>query len=314
VASIFNRTGLYGAAGALAVAGCAVALLVPGGAGAQQSPGVDVYQAPSISGIAQSGQTLTAHGGAWRGPRGTQAKYMWWRCPTASSQNGCSEVSDNTSSYRLGSNDVNQYIFLVLYAWYGRDADYMISSPTGRVAAAAQPTPTPTATPRPTPTPRFTPTPVPTAVATPTPTPTFVVTPAPTPVPTVGAVLGASRQNPKYKMLKPPPVVRVRGWLTAAGAHVSALTVKAPHRVKIQVQCGGVRGCPRSRLAAAGSFVHLHPFERDLRAGMWLRVRITRPGYIGKQTVLRIRLGKPPARSDGCLYPGRAKVQACPRG
>src|SRR4051794_15676555 len=99
VAAIFKRTGAYRAVGLLACA-VVVLLLCAHGAGAQ-SQTVDVYQAPSIAGTAQAGQTLTAHGGAWRGPSGTQAKYMWWRCPSASSSDGCREVSDNTTSYRL---------------------------------------------------------------------------------------------------------------------------------------------------------------------------------------------------------------------
>ena len=120
VASIFRVIRAYRAAGAAACAVCvAAALLVPTGAAAQRGgrDRVDVYQAPSISGTAQIGQTLTGHGGAWTGPRGTQAKYQWYRCPSTSSFDGCREVSDNTAQYRLSPADRSQYIFLVLLAW-----------------------------------------------------------------------------------------------------------------------------------------------------------------------------------------------------
>jgi hypothetical protein len=308
VAAIFRTMRAYRAAGALACAvGVAAVLLVPRGATAQQQAShVDVYQAPSISGTAQIGSTLSAGGGAWRGPRDTQARYQWYRCPTTTSYDGCREVADNTSQYRPGNGDQGQYLFVILFAssQSARESDWMASQPAGPVTAAPTPTPVPTATPTPTPT--ATPTPAP------TPDPGFdIAAPVATPVPSAGAVLEVTKR--KAKLLRPFPVVRIRGRLSLTGARVTALTVKAPHRVKIVVTCGGP-GCPRSRLTVNAASAHLRPFERDLRAGLWLRVRITKRGYIGKQTVIHIRQGKVPLRTDGCLYPGRRKMQSCPRG
>jgi hypothetical protein len=103
--------------------------------------------------------------------------------------------------------------------------------------------------------------------------------------------------------------------LTATGARVTLFSVRAPLGARILVRCWG-SGCPRRawRRTATASRTRLRPFERDLRAGVWLRVRITKRGYIGKQTVIRIRQGKVPLRTDGCVYPGHRKAQACPHG
>jgi hypothetical protein len=307
VASIFRAMRAYRAAGALACAvSVATVLLVPKGASAQRGGGdrVDVYQAPSISGTAQVGQTLFGHGGAWTGPRGTQAKYQWYRCPSTSSYNGCREVADNTAQYRLSNSDRSQYIFLVLLAYNddARQSDFMYSQPAGPVASPPPPQPTPTPPPPP---------PAPTATPTPAPAPAPSFNPPPAPVPSAGAVLQVTKR--KAKLLRPFPVVRIRGRLSLTGARVTSLTVKAPHRVKIVVTCGGP-SCPRNRFRMSASHTHLRPFERDLRAGVWLRVRITKRGYIGKQTVIRIRQGKVPRRTDGCVYPGHRKMQACPHG
>jgi hypothetical protein len=296
-----KRTGAYRLLAVLVACAAVVALVCARGAGAQQPQPVDVYQAPSIEGTAQSGQTLTARGGAWRGPRGTQVQYMWWRCPSASSQDGCIKVSDNALSYQLGSADVSQFLFVVLYAQSGRSADYMISAPSSRVAPAAAPAPAPTATP--------TATPAPTAA----PAPTFVATPEPTPVPNLGAVLGASRKNPR--VLKPFPVVRMRGRLTTNGARVTLFSVRAPKGVRIAVSCSGP-GCPKKpwmRAAAKGRLTRIGAFERTLPRGMRITVVISRKGYVGKRSVFLIRRGAPPLRYDGCLNAGGRKI-VCPAG
>ena len=56
----------------------------------------------------------------------------------------------------------------------------------------------------------------------------------------------------------------------------------------------------------------LWSYEGMLRAGARLVIRVTRPGYIGKHTTIRIRRGKTPARTDRCLFPGATAPTACP--
>jgi hypothetical protein len=170
-------------------------------------------------------------------------------------------------------------------------------------------------TPRPTVTPA--PTPAPTATATPTPEADdsfdVAATPVATPVPTSGEVLHQTATSKKAKTIRPKPVVRVRGRLTANGARVTALTVKAPRGVKITATCAG-RGCPaRKYTRKASKLTHLSKFQRVLRAGTRITIRISKPGgYITKVTVLEIRRGSAPMRRDGCLWPARKKLQRCP--
>jgi hypothetical protein len=55
-----KRTGAYRLLAVVVACAAVVALVCARGAGAQQSQPVDVYQAPSIQGTAQSGQSLSA--------------------------------------------------------------------------------------------------------------------------------------------------------------------------------------------------------------------------------------------------------------
>jgi hypothetical protein len=305
---------------------CAVAL--GGSARVSGATGPSVTQAPTITGTLRVGQTLTATGGHWSGPYGTTASYQWLRCTDPSNVYSCSILSGQyAQTYRLVNDDLNKRMRVALVA---RDRDnhydYAISNSVGPIsAAAATPTPTPTPTRTPSPTPTRTPvptvTPVPTTVApAPTPTPTpeppaFDVAAAPvaTPVPTTGQVLHQTATSKKARMIRPKPVVRVRGRLTANGARITSMTVKAPRGVKITASCTG-SGCPTHRFSrTAARLTHLSTFERVLRAGTRITIRISKPGgYISKVTVLEIRRGSAPMRRDGCLWPAKKKLQRCP--
>lgn len=302
---------------------CAVAL--GGSAVVQGATGPDVTQAPTITGTYRVGQTLTASGGHWTGPYGTTASYMWMRCTDPNNVYSCSPISNQTAqTYRLVNDDLNKRMRVALVA---RDRDnhydYAISNSVGPVSSAGSsptptPTPTPTRTPSPTPRPTVTPAPTPAAPAptpTPTPDPSFDVAAAPvaTPVPTSGEVLHQTATSKKAKMIRPKPVVRVRGRLTANGARITAMTVKAPRGTKIAASCSG-GGCPAHKMTRNGAkLTHLSTFEKTLRAGTRITIRIAKPGgYITKVTVLEIRRGGAPMRRDGCLWPAKKKLQRCP--
>jgi hypothetical protein len=144
--------------------------------------------------------------------------------------------------------------------------------------------------------------------------------PAPEPVvvvpdttPAAPAPAPAPAATGQLRMMRPAPVVRIRGWLTSGGAMISRLTVRAPRGAAIAVRCIG-RSCPRQSLARTTKLTRLRAFERRLRAGTRLVVRVTRPGFIGKHTVIRIRRGKAPVRRDLCLYPGAGAPVTCPAG
>jgi chitodextrinase len=113
--------------------------------------------------------------------------------------------------------------------------------------------------------------------------------------------------------MRPFPIVRIAGVVLPHGALVRILSVRASRGARIEARCSG-RGCPTSKLArtSATRLVRLRPFERRLRAGVRLELFVRKPGRIGKYTRFVIRAGKPPARVDRCLLPGRAPPVSCP--
>jgi hypothetical protein len=121
-------------------------------------------------------------------------------------------------------------------------------------------------------------------------------------------------------LMSPFPVVRIAGSFTSAGARIRALEISAPKRARIEVQCSG-NGCPRKRqtkvaslapVARSAALVRFGRFERSLRAGVVLEIRITQTGRIGKYTRFRVRRGRAPSRIDRCLMPGKRTPVTCP--
>ena len=121
-------------------------------------------------------------------------------------------------------------------------------------------------------------------------------------------------------LLRPFPIVRIAGRLTAAGARIRVLSVRAPAGARVRVICRG-RGCPRvaSRAvvragAARTGRVRFARLQRPLRAGVTIQVLVTKPRRIGKYTRFTIRRGLAPRRRDACLPPpgsGR-RPRSCP--
>jgi hypothetical protein len=114
------------------------------------------------------------------------------------------------------------------------------------------------------------------------------------------------------RRMRPFPVVRMAGLVLRTGARVRILSVRAPLGARIRVRCSG-RGCPVDAVArtSATRLVRFGRFERTLRAGLTLEVFVRKPRRIGKYTRFRIRAGKPPARVDRCLVPGRRRPAIC---
>jgi hypothetical protein len=125
-----------------------------------------------------------------------------------------------------------------------------------------------------------------------------------------GAVLGTTKTH-KLRMMRPAPVVRIRGRTTPGGARITLLTVKAPRGARISLRCRG-RSCPVKRWAHTTAVIHVLRFQRVLAAGTRLTIRVTKPGRIGKYTQIVIRNGKAPTRRDRCLKPGSGKPRRCP--
>jgi hypothetical protein len=125
-------------------------------------------------------------------------------------------------------------------------------------------------------------------------------------------------------LMQPFPIVRFAGSQTSYGARLKLLTVQAPIGASVHVKCIG-RGCkikPESRVVAAsakskpvsGAATLSFPrFERALRAGVTLQVRVTMSGQIGKFTSFTVRRGKLPVRKDQCVLTTSSKPFPCPR-
>jgi 6-phosphogluconolactonase (cycloisomerase 2 family) len=121
-------------------------------------------------------------------------------------------------------------------------------------------------------------------------------------------------------LMQPFPIVRFAGGETSLGVHLRLLTVQAPVGARVTVRCRG-RACPAksvARVAAshkrgAGTVVvEFRQFERSLRAGVVLEVRVSKPGEIGKFTRFAVRHGKLPERFDTCLGAAGISPLACP--
>jgi hypothetical protein len=124
--------------------------------------------------------------------------------------------------------------------------------------------------------------------------------------------------TPPLTLMQPFPVVRIAGQDTSGGVKLSLLTVQAPAGARVALRCRG-RGCPaksetviaarRRKGTVTVTFGH---FERSLRAGVVLEIRVTKQGQIGKYTRFAILRNLPPERTDSCLANANAKPIACP--
>jgi len=284
------------------VTGCAVvvgALLAPM-ADAASAP--VITDGPTVTGEPRVAVELRAQA-AWTGDPAPTAEWAWLRC--ARPIGNCDAIPDATGErYRVRPEDLGVVLRVRLRVSNSSGTAQRRSGPTGMVLAALPPAPAPS----PAPTPTATPT------ATPAPTPEVPVSfdsaaPAPSPVPVAAPILEPVTPAAP-RPLRPFPVVRIKGVLTADGAQITLLSVRAPRGVTIAVRCRG-RGCPRKAFTAPPGARRLRLFERALPAGTRLTLRITRRGFVGKYTSFVIRRGAAPTRRDRCLRPGSAKPERC---
>jgi hypothetical protein len=114
-------------------------------------------------------------------------------------------------------------------------------------------------------------------------------------------------------LMRPFPIVRIAGVVLPDGALIRILSVRAPRGASVRVRCRG-KGCPTEGIArtSATRLVRFRRFERTLPAGVRLQLYVRKAGRIGKYTRFLIRAGKPPARIDRCLMPGKRRPVRCP--
>ena len=283
-----RRTVAAGAAAVLAMLACAA---LPGVAAARRPV---ITHGPAIAGDPVSGKQLTAVEATWQSKGETTATYGWARCADPGSWRTCHLIDGaGGTAYTLTDADVGQHVLVWLRVTNPDGSATAISPPTA--AVAAKPAPAPEPAPEPSPQPSGSPAPP-------------VSGQPPAPVTPAGGVAGG--EAVALRWLSPFPVVRIKGWLTASGARVTLLTVRAPRGARVRVRCTG-SGCPRKRYARATRLIHLRPYERVLRGNLRLRISVTRAGFVGKRTIITLRRGKAPARRDLCLYPGARRARSC---
>jgi hypothetical protein len=246
---------------------------------------------PAIEGDAVVGATLTAVA-TWTGVPDPKPTYTWRRCPATG--RSCDPIDTATAAqYVVTADDLGFRLGVTIRLKNKVDAISKPSVTTDVVvpASTASGPPPPSADPDPTSEP-----------VTSAEGGSFTDPVAPIVGPAVAT---------RATLLRPFPVVRIRGYFKAGGVRVTLLSVNAPRSAHITARCVG-GGCPVRSLSLASAPARLRPFERFLRAGTVLQVRVTRAGSIGKYASFVIRARSAPLRRDLCLMPGRAKPAACP--
>jgi hypothetical protein len=231
---------------------------------------------PTVSGVALVGAQLTAAVTASGNPAPALA-YQWQRCTAAGAS--CADIDGaRGQQYTLTAADAGSRIRVVVTADNGAGTDVGRSGTTDVVQG--------------------------TVSGLGTGFDTTVSGPADTAPVTIG--------NRKHKPMSPFPQVRLRGKLLRSGARVTLFTVTAPRRSRIDVRCKG-RGCPRKHYAvtAKTSKTRIRRYERFLRVGIHITVRVSRTGYVGKYSSFRIRRLLAPTRRDMCIYSATGKPVRC---
>jgi hypothetical protein len=255
---------------------------------------------PAVQGDAVVGATLTAIA-VFTGEPLPTVKYQWRRCPATGGS--CDQIADATAAtYVVTSADLGFRLGVRITLKNKVDSINLQSVTTAVVVAASTPDPTPTPTPTPTPSPTPRPSPKPDPTPDPTPASANSFTEPVAPIVDI---------NARATLLRPFPIVRIRGYFKSGGVRVTLLSVNAPRSSHVAARCLG-KGCPVRSVSVASAPARLRAFERFLPAGTVLQVRVTSAGRIGKYASFRIRAHSAPLRNDLCLMPGKTKPAACP--
>jgi hypothetical protein len=280
---------------AVALVGIAAAARAP--AGAQTTAPFTV----AITGEPVVGQVLTAVPTPADAP---VTEYRWRRCPGAA--NTCARIQGaaTVASYTVAAADAGNRIEVRALSAAGNVRSPMTAVVTDPNAPVPTPTPTPSPTPTPTPTPTPQPTPEPKQEEEPE---VFEQTGKQAPPPATAVPIATLAEEPLV-LMRPFPVVRVKGVLVGRGARITLLRVKAPSSATVVVRCSK-RCRVRRRSFGTGRIAAL---ERFLPAGARITIRVFRADAVGKYVRLVIRDGSAPKRRDACLVPRSSRPAECP--
>jgi hypothetical protein len=272
-----------------AIAAALAALLVLPAVSAARRDDAPYFTAPPIlQGAAVVGSTLRVVA-TWSGDPEPTATYRWGRCPPATKR--CAVIAGATgSSYVATAADVGYRLVAEITLRNAEETLAPVTTPPSGVVVAAPVAPRP-----------------PSPVPKPAPAPPAPTTSPPVPIPT-SAPSRAADAPPAF--LRPFPVIRIRGFFARRGARITLLSVRGPRLAKVNVRCSG-EGCPVRSLSLRTAETRVHRFERFLRAGILLQIRVTRRGTIGTYTSFLIRSHKAPLRTDRCLSTKHQKPFQC---
>jgi hypothetical protein len=249
-------------------------LLLPTAAGAAM-----FLTGPTVEGDPVVGSTLEV---VWTSDVPATATYAWRQCsPDGATCDVLAIPGATGATYVPTATDVGHALIADVTLTDAGGPTMKSSTPTTAVVTAPPPPPPPP----------------------PTPTP-------PAPVPTTTAAASSAVAPPAPAFLRPLPVIRIRGFFASRGARITLLSVRGPRLAKVDVRCRG-RGCPVGKVVLPTADTRVHRFERFLRAGILLQIRVTRPGRIGSYTSFLIRAHKAPKRTDRCLSVKGAKPIRC---
>ncbi len=147
--------------------------------------------------------------------------------------------------------------------------------------------------------------------------------PAPPATPPVTTTAPVTATPSRPQLLSPFQLVRISGTLTATGARIRLLSVRAPRGALVRVTVSPA--CPRGRhasrrcrvLHAAATVgrsdaIDFRGLARAYRSGTVIVVRVWRADLIGKYTRFTIVRGRAPRRVDQCLVPSATRGSRCP--
>ncbi|MGH2618271.1 MAG: PKD domain-containing protein, partial [Thermomicrobiales bacterium] len=110
-------------------------------------------------------------------------------------------------------------------------------------------------------------------------------------------------------------LVEIRGQLEGRLTRITRLLVRAPRGTKVTVRCQG-GSCSKAKVVKrkgkGRKKLRIKKFERLLKPRTTIIVTITKPGFLGKRTTIKMRAGKSPLRTDLCLVPGAKRATECP--
>jgi PKD repeat protein len=138
-----------------------------------------------------------------------------------------------------------------------------------------------------------------------------------------GAVSAVSREvsvRARPLSLLSGVLIQIRGRLVGTSTQLTRLLVRAPSGARVRVRCvppvaraRAAGGCARAiARTSKGRALRFRAMERRLASGTKVIVNVTRQGFLGRYTVIRMRARKEPLRRDRCIAPGADRATRCP--